>query len=708
MPLPVGAPATEAAPAPAPEPVPAPVVTSAPIRKAEPAAEPAEQPSTAPPVVSETDERPRGFVPQLSLGGSIGLLHMASGDVGYPGQLRLGLHGELFSGSNFLVQREADTKTNTLAASDRDTRIQGALSFGITPIDHLEIFGAVLGSSNRNRRLCLDDPPSGNEQCESEINRTDPELIKSFGDLIFGLKGSYPVVPGFLVGGELGLRMMSSISGISFSGDSTSFWFNVIGTYDLKSVIESVPLRFHLNLGYYVDNSGNLVTYRKEDTAFSRYVSRFAYGISSDRFRLAIGVDAPFGEVAEGFSLRPMLEYHFEYLNGSPDQVIWDHEHADCGRPNGTECKDNQDLHYLTLGVQGQVLHGLTLSLGLDVALRSPGYPYAPALVPWNFLFGLSYPLDLVPRIVRNVQVEKVVTREAPMREGLVAGRVINSAGVPIESAMVGVSGRQHSRVLSDADGTFQSVPLAPGPIELIVMANGYEGAAVKTEVLAGQTANIVVRLVPKAPATRALGRVSDETGKGIAANIKLAGPQIAEGRSDESGNFAIPVSPGLYAARVDADQYLSKELQVNVAEGREAAATVTLHTRPAVAGVSFRDGKFKLHQPITFKGAGKKGAGAELNRGMPLLLDEVVDILVNHPEIRQVRVEAHWDSSLPAAKADALTSAQAKAVAKYLVDQGIAQDRVVPVGMGSKKPLVPNLGKGKLKNRRVELVVVN
>jgi OOP family OmpA-OmpF porin len=58
--------------------------------------------------------------------------------------------------------------------------------------------------------------------------------------------------------------------------------------------------------------------------------------------------------------------------------------------------------------------------------------------------------------------------------------------------------------------------------------------------------------------------------------------------------------------------------------------------------------------------------------------------------------------------QAQTLTDAQAKAVAKYLTDQGIAADRVVPVGMGAKKPLVPNLGAGKVKNRRIELVVVN
>jgi outer membrane protein OmpA-like peptidoglycan-associated protein len=39
-------------------------------------------------------------------------------------------------------------------------------------------------------------------------------------------------------------------------------------------------------------------------------------------------------------------------------------------------------------------------------------------------------------------------------------------------------------------------------------------------------------------------------------------------------------------------------------------------------------------------------------------------------------------------------------------VDQGIAPDRLVAEGMGAKKPIVPNLGKGKLKNRRIELVI--
>jgi len=625
---------------------------------------------------------------------------MGMANVGNVGQLRLSLHGEFFKGSNFLVQSE------NAQASDRDTRLQGALTFGITPIDHLEIFGAVLGSANRNRRLCTSD-----SDCSlTEANRTDPELIKSFGDLILGGKVAYPVADGFSAAGEFGIRLMSSVSGISFSPNSTSLWLNAIGSYDLKPVTGNVPVRFHVNIGYYIDNSSNLVDYNANNTsAFSRYVSKFAYGVSGSRFRLALGADAPFDEVAEGFSLRPLLEYHFEYITSSADPIIYGQEHGDplnpnCGGFQQASCKDNQDLHWVTLGVQAQVLHGLTLTAGLDIALRSPGYAYAPALVPWNLLFGLGYPIDLVPHVVRTVSVENAVVKDGNMREGLIAGRVINAAGAPIEGAVVGVTGREHSRVMTEADGTFQSVPLAPGAAELVVTANGYDAATVRAEVVAGQTANIVLRLTTKAPAARVYGRVSDDAGKGIVASLKLAGPQLAETKSDESGNFSAPVVQGLYAVRVDAEPYLSKELQTQVAEGHDNALSVVLHTRPAVSGVAFKDGKLKLRQPVMFK-AGKKPS-AELAAGMPLLLDEVVDLLVNHPEIRQVRVEAHWDSSLPPPQAQNLTDDQAKAVVKYLVDQGIAPDRLVAAGMGSKKPIVPNLGKGKLKNRRVELVI--
>ncbi len=690
-PTPVPAPA----PAPALMPAPSPVSDVAPIppKSDVPAA------TTSAPA---TDESPYGFIPQLSLGGAVGLLHMSSAEVGPVGQLRLGLHGEYFTASNFLVERVSPP------GGDQDTRVQAALSFGVSPFHHFELFGAILGSANRNQRFspCASNA-SSNERCSSEPNRTDPELIKAYGDLILGGKLAYPVAPGFSVGGELGVRLLASTAGIyDFSPDSTSLWVSALATYDLKPATDNIPLRFHLNLGYYVDNSANLQDYDAAQTsAVSRYVSKFAYGISENRFRLALGADAPFADVVAGLSLRPMLEYHFEYLTGSKDQVIYNQEHLTCGTKGAAACADNQDLHWLTLGVQAQVVHGLTFTVGLDVALRSPGYAYAPSLPPWNLLFGMGYPFDLVTRVVTvQTPAEKIEL----LREGLAAGRVTSPTGTPIEGAVVGVTGRLYSRVLTDADGSFQSVPLPPGPIDLMIAANGFETLSARLVVVAGQIANVALTLTPRVPPARAVGRITEDSGKGVAAAFKLAGPQIAEGKSDDSGNFAVPVPPGQYALRVDADNYLSKVVPLTVAEGRESPVSVILRSRPAVAGVTFQNGKFNLRQAVAFKSVGSKPS-SELTARAIHLLDEVVDVLVNHPEIRQLRVEAHWDRTLPPAQAQQLTDAQAKAVAQYLADQGVGQDRVVAEGMGASKPLVPNLGKAaKPKNRRIEFAVVN
>src|SRR5208283_6137325 len=102
-PPPVPAPAVPTASAPAAPPVAAPAAPApAPLPVAAPAPVPAVAPMAAPSPVAitpaavegETDDRPRGFAPQNSLAGSVGLLRMGAAEVGRLWQLRLGLHGE--------------------------------------------------------------------------------------------------------------------------------------------------------------------------------------------------------------------------------------------------------------------------------------------------------------------------------------------------------------------------------------------------------------------------------------------------------------------------------------------------------------------------------------------------------------------------------------------------------------------------------------
>ena len=140
----------------------------------------------------------------------------------------------------------------------------------------MELFGALLTASNRNSR-------------GAETDRRDPELIKSFGDLVLGAKGQMPLARGANVGFELGLKFLSSVSDLSFSAGSTSLWFGPLFTLDLRRFGSGgTPLRAHANVNYYVDNSANLHDFNGT-TIYTQEVASFAYGIAANRFRMGLG-----------------------------------------------------------------------------------------------------------------------------------------------------------------------------------------------------------------------------------------------------------------------------------------------------------------------------------------------------------------------------------------------------------------------------------
>ena len=108
---------------------------------------------------------------------------------------------------------------------------------------------------------------------------------------------------------------------------------------------------------------------------------------------------------------------------------------------------------------------------------------------------------------------------------------------------------------------------------------------------------------------------------------------------------------------------------------------------------IKFRQGAPKLTPPIKAE------------------LEAVADILVDHPEIKTLRIEAHWSGAAKRQgerRAKKLTEKQAAAIKDFLVAKGAPADRIETVGVGGEAPLVPNLGPAnQAKNRRVELVVV-
>src|SRR6185437_13531317 len=89
---------------------------------------------------------------------------------------------------------------------------------------------------------------------------------------------------------------------------------------------------------------------------------------------------------------------------------------------------------------------------------------------------------------------------------------------------------------------------------------------------------------------------------------------------------------------------------------------------------------------------------------------DEVLQIVADYmdakPDVTLLRIEGHTDTDGNPATNQTLSEKRAMAVARWLVGQGVKCDRLMPVGFGQTKPIVPNdTPDNKAMNRRVAFV---
>lgn len=89
-------------------------------------------------------------------------------------------------------------------------------------------------------------------------------------------------------------------------------------------------------------------------------------------------------------------------------------------------------------------------------------------------------------------------------------------------------------------------------------------------------------------------------------------------------------------------------------------------------------------------------------------ILDAVVDIMKQNPDIRKVRVEGHTDSKGSDAYNIKLSQRRSNAVRDYLIAHGVEADRLVAVGYGETRPVADNgTAEGRARNRRVEFTIL-
>ena len=88
-------------------------------------------------------------------------------------------------------------------------------------------------------------------------------------------------------------------------------------------------------------------------------------------------------------------------------------------------------------------------------------------------------------------------------------------------------------------------------------------------------------------------------------------------------------------------------------------------------------------------------------------VMEEIAENLKAQPSIK-VEVQGHTDNVGSAEYNMKLSQARAESVKRYLVDKGVAPDRLMVKGYGQTKPIVPNDTAGnRAKNRRVEFAPI-
>ena len=134
-----------------------------------------------------------------------------------------------------------------------------------------------------------------------------------------------------------------------------------------------------------------------------------------------------------------------------------------------------------------------------------------------------------------------------------------------------------------------------------------------------------------------------------------------------------------------------------------EAPPPVEKPVEPPPAKVEVKADTIDLREKVEFE----TGKSTLVGNSKPLL-DEVVTVMVAHPEITKIRIEGHTDNVGGKELNQRLSDDRAAAVRAYLIEKGIKADRMTSKGYGEDKPIADNTtDAGRAENRRVEIHIV-
>jgi len=206
--------------------------------------------------------------------------------------------------------------------------------------------------------------------------------------------------------------------------------------------------------------------------------------------------------------------------------------------------------------------------------------------------------------------------------------------------------------------------------------------------------APVIAQAPPPAPGLVQV-RVTGPDGAPVVASFTVGDsmPVTASG-----GQGELEVAPGALGITVRAEGFAVANRKVVVEPGETEVVEVQL--RPTQVALTVE--KIEIEGEVFFD-----TAKASIKPESFTLLDEVAQVMIDHPELLRLRVEGHTDSRGDNASNLVLSKDRAAAVLAYLIDKGVAPERLVSQGFGETKPLDKHENATAWKkNRRVDFFV--
>lgn len=670
-----------------------------------------------------------------TLSGSAGLMRVREAGSGDAGTFRVNLAGSFFSQGGFLCNEFTvclDPVTGAALPDDSSTRAQTIVSLSVTPFPFLEAFFNLKNAATSNS--------SGR-----------PSSLQTVGEPSLGIKGFMPKVADriYSFGAEAELMLLTGSGGVGLSGGSTSFALRGLGTLDLNNRTreeDRIPLRAHVNFGYYFDNSGQSVASIETTPPPNgrgepiQRPERFGLGISRvDALEIGLGA-----EVVHDY-VRPFLEWTLEAPINRQGYVC----NIEGAASRGDLCLGvasafNTTPQRLTLGARvfPWQASGLSITGALDIGTGATTIfveEIRPEM-PYNLWLAVGYAVDTRPPEPVVIEAPVIAPPSAREPERRIAGVVVDeTSGVPLGGAVVMYDDPGATGMVANSEGAFRSGDLAPGEYKLLVRAPLHrdgectvvvpefaeptapaESEGIEAALQGAPAGSAPADSAPQAPtdlvaevtcSLKELPRVGNvvlvlvdaETGATVpTASVTITDPlsRSLELQADNQGSLQFNNVPfGTAYLVAQADNYLKTVMPVVVDSREDLRVHVVINRTPKKPAVRLAPTQITLLSPIQFVEDTDQVAPQSM-----LVVEQLAALLRDDAKAGPVEIGVH-SAAGGAGTELALTQARADSLRQILVRLGVDGTAVEAKGYGSEKPIATGTDEASVeKNNRVEI----